>query len=184
MPLTLEKSLDDFMQRYVELHQAHQRPLLIEYDSQWISPCHDQSGQDGEEIIWVPKLRQETSDLASLSSALEMDIDPQFCQFISRYWSDNINAKNDRGSLTLLFPWNHDDFERLQQNLVGHVLMKRRLQQAETLFFAVTDEDDFILSIENSTGRVVLEQVGLEPCEVIADNLAVFLSSLTPILTD
>jgi SecY interacting protein Syd len=80
----------------------------------------------------------------------------------------------------LLQVWNEQDFERLLQNLIGHALMKRRLEQPMTLFFAVTDDEDYILSLENDTGRVMLERVGLEPQEMLADNLAQFLSSLEP----
>jgi SecY interacting protein Syd len=64
--------------------------------------------------------------------------------------------------------------------LVGHILMKRRLKQPETLFIALTDEDDFILTVDNASGEVVLEQVGLLPKEVVAPNLEVFIQSLQP----
>ena len=90
--------------------------------------------------------------------------------------------KRPGGNLQLLLPWNQDDMVRLQQNLVGHVLMKRRLDQPETLFFAVTDEEDFILSVDNQSGEVVLEQVGLLPQEVLAPDLASFLASLEPVV--
>jgi SecY interacting protein Syd len=58
--------------------------------------------------------------------------------------------------------------------------MKRRLKQPETLFIALTDEDDFILTVDNASGEVVLEQVGLLPKEVVAPNLEVFIQSLQP----
>ena len=43
-----------------------------------------------------------------------------------------------------------------------------------------TDEEDFIISIDNDTGEVVLEQVGKRPSEVLAPNLAEFLAHLKP----
>ncbi len=58
--------------------------------------------------------------------------------------------------------------------------MKRRLKQPETLFVALPDEDDFILRVDNSSGEVMLEQVGLLPKEVVAANLADFIHSLQP----
>jgi SecY interacting protein Syd len=83
----------------------------------------------------------------------------------------------------LLQPWNQGDFERLQQNLVGHILMKRRLKQPETFFIALTDEDDFILTVDNASGEVMLEQVGLLPKELVAPNLATFITSIVPSVT-
>jgi SecY interacting protein Syd len=58
--------------------------------------------------------------------------------------------------------------------------MKRRLKQPETFFIALTDEDDFILTVHNTSGEVMLEQVGLLPKEVVAPNLAEFLQSIQP----
>ncbi len=100
--------------------------------------------------------------------------------YYSSYWSEGLNASTARGGLQLLQAWNDDDFERLLQNMVGHVLMKRRLKQAETLFFAVTDDDDFIISLDNASGKVMLEQVGLEPKEVLAESLSEFLTQIEP----
>jgi len=59
-------------------------------------------------------------------------------------------------------------------------LMKKRLKQAPTLFFALTDEDDFVLSVLNETGEVVLEQVGRPPKEIISPSLGDFIATLSP----
>ena len=58
--------------------------------------------------------------------------------------------------------------------------MKKRLKQEPTLFFALTDEDDFVLSVLNSTGEVVLEQVGRPPKKVISPSLPEFIATLRP----
>jgi SecY interacting protein Syd len=118
---------------------------------------------------------------SGLEAGLEMNIHPDIIAYYGRYWSDNLNAQAEQGRLQLLQAWNEPDYERLQQNIVGHVLMKRRLKQAETIFFALTDEDDFVLSIDNATGEVMLEQVGLVPQETLAPNLASFLDTLHPV---
>jgi SecY interacting protein Syd len=84
--------------------------------------------------------------------------------------------------LSLLFAWNKDDFERLQENLIGHILMKRRLKQEETVFFAVTDEEDMIISVDNASGSVWVERVGCKPHKQLSDSLAQFISQLTPVV--
>ena len=60
-------------------------------------------------------------------------------------------------------------------------MMKRRLRQPVTLFFALTDDENFILSVDNETGEVVLEPVGKPATQVIASSLAAFIEGLTPI---
>jgi SecY interacting protein Syd len=121
---------------------------------------------------------------SDFEKALSISLHPSIKTYFQCYWSDNLPAKHDLGPLELIQVWNEQDFARLQQNLIGHLLMKRRLKQAETLFFALTDQEDEILSIDNVSGQVVLEQVGLEPKKVIAANIASFILSLEPTLKE
>lgn len=178
--MDIQTALDQFIQQYTNAHKQQNQPMVVQYDNQWLSPCHTEQGGQGDWLDWRPVRRQENASLRDLEQALQLKIDPQLSEYFCRYWSDNLNAKAPKGNLQLLLPWNQDDFVRLQQNLVGHVLMKRRLGQPITLFFAVTDEEDFIISIDNATGKVMLEQVGVEPTEVLAEDLAGFISSLQP----
>ena len=85
-----------------------------------------------------------------------------------------------QGECDLLQVLSAEDFERLQENLIGHILMKRRLRQPETLFFGLTSDDDYILTIDNSSGAVLLEQVGKKSDDKLADELAGFIQALAP----
>jgi SecY interacting protein Syd len=179
-------ALDEFVQKYLTTAKKHPEMLLAKYDGDWPSECYGllddaiNTINTGDEVDWQPVKRAELANFSDLEKALEMKIHEDVISFYSAYWSDNLNAETDKGYLQLLQPLNQNDFERLQQNLVGHILMKRRLKQPETLFIALTDEDDFILTVHNTTGEVMLEQVGLVPKEVLAPNLAVFIQSLQP----
>lgn len=173
-------ALEDFVQRYVIAAKNDPEMLIVEYDNDWPSDCYTASGNTGDKVTWHPVRRTETVDFNDLETALEMKIHQDVISYYSAYWSDNLSAETDKGYLQLLQPWNQQDFERLQQNLIGHILMKRKLKQPETLFIALTDEDDFILTVDNTSGEVMLEQVGLLPKEVVAPNLATFIQSLQP----
>lgn len=173
-------SLHAFVQRYLDHHQHTQSPLTTEWDADWLSPCQQGEPDETGHIHWLPVARTDISDFRDTERALEIDFHPDIKAFFGAYWSENLAASAPRGELQLLMPWNADDFARLQQNLIGHVLMKKRLKQPITLFFAVTDDDDFILSLDNQTGQVMLERVGLPAKEVLAENLASFLDELTP----
>lgn len=175
-------SLDDFIRQYMAMHQDNNKLLQIEYDSDWPSPCYVENEKVGQLVQWRPVKRDIPADFSDIEHALDLEINAQLKCFFGSYWSDPLNASTTRGKLQLLLPWNEDDLARLQQNLIGHVLMKRRLGQPETLFFAVTDEEDFIISVDNGTGNVVLEQVGLLPSEVLAEDLNSFILQLSPVL--
>ena len=182
-------ALDEFVQRYLTAAKSHPEMLMVEYDSDWPSECYTttgntgNTGNTGDRVDWQPIKRSGIANFNDLETALEMKIHPDVISFYSAYWSDNLSAETNKGYLQLLQPWNQGDFERLQQNLVGHILMKRRLKQPETFFIALTDEDDFILTVDNASGEVMLEQVGLLPKELVAPNLATFITSIVPSVT-
>lgn len=186
MTSRVNQSLDDFMGRFAAFVKDHTEAGVIEYDADWPSPCYatDVPPESGKSIPWKPVLREQASEFKDLSEALELTLHPDVAQFYSRYWSGNIVAQHPSGKLQILQAWNEEDFERLQQNIVGHILMKRRLRQPETIFIALTDEDDFVLSVDNQSGAVMLEQVGLQPKEQISPDLATFLDEIEPTTTD
>lgn len=180
MSKTIEQALDAFICRFLQHFENQNTPLQTEYDEAWPSPAIQKRVSD-DLCEWHPVLQAADNSLAQLEKGLDIKVSPQLQSYYCRYWSDNIDSQTDRGGLQLLFVWNQDDFIRLQENLIAHVLMKRKLRQRDTLFFAVTDEDDWILSVLNDTGEVVLERVGQEPQEVLAPDLASFLDTLNPV---
>ena len=86
----------------------------------------------------------------------------------------------EEGNLCLLFPWSEKDFNRLQENIIGHILMKQKLKQELTIFFAITDEDDHVITLKNNSGEVWVEKVGCEPHKKLANSISDFLSDLKP----
>jgi len=193
MGLTISEQIDKFVSSYVDA--ANESGLKVAYEANWPSPCLEQTAtigalapSEGEMVSWAPKMQNRTqgrmqerqNSFENVENAMSLSLHPDFCEFFTRYYSANFTATAEQGQCELLQVWNDEDFEGLQQNLIGHLLMKQRLKQAPTLFFGLTDEEDFILSIINDTGEVALEQVGKEPQQIVAPNLAAFLASLTP----
>jgi SecY interacting protein Syd len=182
---SFNRVFDKLVQSYIDHSNKDNMGLVTYFDKDWNSPCFQTKGianiKDDQELEWRPFLRAETSTLRNLEEALEITIPTELQQLFCRYYSHDLNAQADYGNLTLLQVWNADDFDRLQKNLIAHVLMKRRLKQEDTLFFALTDEDDFILTIMLSTGAVMLEKVGKAPHREIAANLTDFIAQLKPL---
>ena len=176
---------DKFVQSYIEHSNKDNMGLLTYFDKEWDSSCFQKEGLadilDEQEIEWRPYLRAQTASLQNLEEALEITIPVDLQQLFCRYYSHDLNAQTEHGNLTLLQAWNEEDFDRLQKNLIAHVLMKRRLKQDDTLFFALTDEEDYILSVVLKTGAVMLEKVGKEPHREIAANLSDFIAQLKPL---
>ena len=176
----LSNAWTDFISSWVSLAEENGFPV-IEHDSNWPSPC--EFTQD-EKTHWKPVSMKTHSDrtfsFANVEEALGLTINPQFDAFFTLYFADGINAHHENGQLQFLQAWSEEDFDRLQQNLIGHLLMKHKLKQPPTLFFAVTEEDDLNLVVNNETGEVCLEYVGKEPHKTVAADLASFITASTP----
>lgn len=155
----------------------------IESDDNWPSPC--EFTEHGK-TYWRPVLVADHIDsplgFANIEEAVGIKLNEQFIAFFTLYFADGINAVHEKGPLQFLQAWSQSDFERLQQNIIGHLLMKHKLKQSPTLFFAVTDEDDLNLVVNNETGEVCLEYVGKPPHEVVAADLATFISEAKPVV--
>jgi len=177
----VKNTLLAFTSSYIENYQTiHQHLPYIEADKDWISPC-EQGKFNDHQIHWQPVEIDEELNFENVGQALGLTIHQDIQDYFSCIYSESIDAECEDGKLSLLLPWNKDDFERLQQNLIGHIMMKQKLKQSITLFFAVTDEDDMIISLDNDSGEVWVEQVGCVPHKKLANNLVEFLESLTPI---
>jgi SecY interacting protein Syd len=191
--LNLVDILQQFSKQYVKNYQdTYLHPPKVEQDKQWLSPCEDAytnisteyKALPSGEVYWRPVDIEKGHKLNfdNVETALEMTLHPDIKTYFTTLYSENLDATCEEGNLSLLFAWNKDDFQRLQENLIGHILMKQRLKQAETVFVAVTDEEDMIISVENDTGTVWVERVGCKPHKKLADSLAQFINTLTPIM--
>ncbi len=176
-------ALTNFVNRYVEMYEQKGIPLNVECDDSWLSPCCTTSNTSGM-CEWKPVLQDVNLDFSQVEQGMEMAIHQDFQEYFCSFWADHLNARASRGDLQLLMVWNQDDFIRLQENVIAHLLMKRRLGQRDTLFFAQTEDENYIISVLNGTGEVVLEPVGQEPREVLAKDIAEFIDTLTPVLVE
>lgn len=175
----------DFTQHCIE-HLGHLP--VVEHDEQWPSLCEKEQ-HDVNHHYWQPvALENVTSftnnenalSFSNVESALNLELHADIKTYFTTLYSGDIEARCTEGQLSLLFAWNKQDFERLQENIIGHILMKQKLKQDETIFFAVTDEEDLIISINNTNGEVWVEQVGCKPHKKLSDSLQGFIEQLQP----
>jgi SecY interacting protein Syd len=150
----------------------------------WADPAESSPAQFGEvvaeQVAWWPVAQTTPLDFVGIEQGLDLTLHPSIKEFYATLWGADLPVAHPRGPASLLLLWHPGDFVRLQQNLIAHVLMKRRLKQRETLFFAVTDEEDTMLSVLNSTGEVFLEHTGQEVKQLLAPDLLSFLRQLRP----
>jgi len=185
----LVQILQQFSEQFIaDYQQTHACLPTVERDEEWSSPCEKgvvkKNSHFQDEVYWRPVAIDKSEELSfdNVESALDLTLHNDIKTYFTLLYSESLDARCDEGDLSLLFAWNKNDFERLQENLIGHILMKQRLKQKETIFFAVTDEEDMIISVDNASGSVWVERVGCIPHKQISDSLAQFISKLTPVI--
>ncbi|WP_413699747.1 SecY-interacting protein Syd [Psychromonas sp. KJ10-10] len=79
--------------------------------------------------------------------------------------------------------WNEDDFKMLQENMIAHFIMQKRLNKPASMFIASCSDEMQVISIVNETGEVQLETLGKKQEAILAPSLDVFLMQLTPVVS-
>ncbi len=184
MSTAVEQALDRFIEASIKQMQPPHNPR-IEQDPLWPSRCYRGEPDNTGMVDWQPTRQTQSNDMFErLELALETPIHPDIKAYYQRYWSDPLLAHSPQGQLNLLFVWNTDDYERLRANLIGHALGRIKLKQPLSLFFGCTAPEEYVLAIDNSSGRVMLEQPGKKASDPLAASLAEFLNQLQPSLID
>ncbi|RCU48855.1 SecY-interacting protein [Corallincola holothuriorum] len=173
-------ALASLFQRFLQATQeaTGELPTLCS-DPDLPSPCFVDEVEDKEgDKHWQPFKRDELGDFSNVEEAIECVLDESVKAFYQSYFCDSLALNFAGHSFDLIQVWNEQDFKGLQQNMIGHIVMKKRLGQKITLFIGCID-DDTIISVNNETGQVVVEKVGCEPHKVLAETLPDFLNALT-----
>ena len=170
-------ALKDLITRALDL--TDNNALSAAYDEQWRSPCEIE--RIGDLTLWRPVAQSPPVSFDGLANALETEIHPDICAYYSSYWSGTLEASSEEGRVSLIQLWNEDDFERLIANLIGHALAKYKAKSGFSVFIATTEpESELFLSIDNTSGEVLLEEPGKAPLQTVDSSIHNFLSRLTP----
>lgn len=143
------------------------------------SPCI--VATQANEVWWQPQPFTLPATLEAVERALDLQLQPDVAAFYTAQFAGDMAARFEQRELSLLQVWSEEDFVRLQENLIGHLIMKRRLKQTPTLFIAATESEQEIVSLCNLSGEIILEQPGSKKREVLAQNIQIFLTNLQPV---
>jgi len=143
------------------------------------SPCRYHLGQVQ---YWNYVPRPEPQNLHAIAEALDCPFHADIDDYYGYGFGGEMKASFRGLAVSLVQPWNEDDFVHLQENLVAHVLMLRRLKLPVTLFLGTVCHNDLrVISLDNATGAVILEQLGKQQRWILAPSLAEFLHQLSPL---
>jgi len=188
MTVAVTDALIAFYARCEQLWQTQDYLPQQEFDPEWDSPCFIADANQPQLLAgrkaWLPVKRDEMTSFSNIESALSIELDPQLAAFFGTYFSDHMPASFNDEIIELVQVWSEDDSKRLQENMIAHLMMKKTLKQPPTLFIASCADDMQIIALDNVSGEVVREVLGKGITEVLAADLATFISQLTPVLLE
>ncbi|PHM48664.1 SecY-interacting protein [Xenorhabdus miraniensis] len=175
------EALSGFTQRYVELWQEKTGFPPASSDLYGIpSPCIERTG-DGV-VHWLPQPFSVREKLQKVETALDICLQSAIHDYYVTQLAGDMTASFEGQNFSLIQVWSEDDFIRLQENLIGHLVTQKRLKLSPTVFIGTTDSDMGLISVCNLTGQVILEQFGSNERTMLSANLASFLSVINPVV--
>ncbi|EOE4704954.1 SecY-interacting protein [Vibrio cholerae] len=181
MTQSVVQALSTFSQRFLQQCAEQSGQLPENNDLLGLaSPCVVEALTDA--VRWRPVNREVWADFSHVERAIELTLHEDIKAFYASQFSADMPAQWRGRGLTLLQVWSEDDFIRLQENILGHLVMQRRLKQKPTVFIATTEDEMAVISVCNLSGNVILEKLGTAQREVLTADLETFLEQLEPVV--
>ena len=164
--MSCSSALDCFIKNYLHSYQDTLSELPRYYPLGEASICiqgafdENNDNNSDEVVYWKPVKRDDIADFHNVEHALSIQLHPDIHAFYGQYFSAPLYFNAAFGEGELLQAWNQTDFEILQQNVIGHLIMKQKLKQPLTWFIGVLGDGDEMLTVNNEDGSVWIEIPG------------------------
>ncbi|HDS9358420.1 TPA: SecY-interacting protein [Enterobacter chengduensis] len=181
MDIETANALTNFTTRYCDAWHEKQGTWPQSAELHGVpSPCIVSSLDDS--VIWQPKPFTDEQNVNAVERAMDLVVQPAVHAFYTTQFAGDMPARFAGLALTLLQTWSEDDLQRVQENLIGHLVTQKRLKLSPTLFIATLDSELDVISVCNLSGEVIKETIGTRNRNVLAPSLADFLTQLEPLL--
>ncbi|MDJ1655247.1 SecY-interacting protein [Raoultella sp. Ech2A] len=175
------EALQAFTQRYCDAWQQQRASLPRSEELYGIpSPCI--SATDGDAVFWQPQPFSLPANISAVERAFDIVVQQPAHSYYTTQFAGDMQARFAGETMTLLQAWSPDDFQRMQENLIGHLVVQKRLKLSPTLFIATLDSELDVISVCNVSGEVLKETLGTRRRTTLSASLASFLNQLDPVV--
>jgi SecY interacting protein Syd len=177
------EALQAFTQRYCDAWQQQRASLPRSEELYGIpSPCISLDRTADAVFLATRSPFHLAANISAVERALDIVVQPPAHSYYTTQFAGDMQARLAGETMTLLQTWSPDDFQRMQENLIGHLVVQKRLKLSPTLFIATLDSELEVISVCNLSGEVLKETLGTRKRTTLAPSLASFLNQLEPVL--
>lgn len=179
MDCSIDQKLWLFIQRFI--NQWQQQYNTMPQSEAYLgltSPCIIQKTENI--VIWQPIKRDLPFDFKNVEQAIGFDLHEDIKAFYAHFYCADMSANFNGLSLELIQVWNDEDLNSLQENILGHLFMQKKLKQPPTVFIGSTNDELEVISVCNETGKVIKERIGTSRKIQLAPCLNSFFDDLKP----
>jgi len=175
------QALKAYTLRYCDAwHQQHDTWPQSEALHGIPSPCIISSTDDY--VLWQPQPFDGDATLSAVERALDIVIHPVAHAFYTTQFAGDMAGCFGNETLMLLQTWSADDFQRVRENMIGHLVTQKRFKLSPTLFIGTLDSELEVISVCNLSGEVLKEKLGTAERVVLSPSLYDFLNEIKPVL--
>ncbi|WP_434639057.1 SecY-interacting protein [Klebsiella sp. I138] len=175
------EALRAFTQRYCDAWQQQCASLPRSEELYGVpSPCI--SATHGDAVFWQPQPFTAEQNISAVERALDIVVQQPIHSYYTTQFAGDMPARFAGETMTLLQTWSPDDFQRVQENLIGHLVVQKRLKLPPTLFIATLESELGVISVCNLSGEVLKETLGTRKRTTLSPSLSNFLDQLDPVL--
>lgn len=175
-------SLEEFIQRYINDYQTSLGDLPQYYFMGEQSPCCEKIVAEDIASGWQLVVRDNPGKFDNVAAALNLELHSEIDAFYGQYFAAPMLFDSPWGQGELLQVYSEDDFEYLQKNIIGHLMMKQKLKQPLTWFIGVIGDDEQMVTVNNDDGSVWIEVPGEIQSVRLADSLSLFIDELSVVI--
>lgn len=177
-----EAALENFIQTYISRYREQLSENPRYYPQGEDSPCilNADNMDLFSAVQWQMIKRKTNANFNNVEQALNIKFWPEINDFYGAFFAAPLLFEADFGVGELTQVWNNKDFEYLQKNIIGHLMMKNELKQPLTWFIGLFNEGEIMLTVNNQDGSVWTEIPGEVQGEKLADDISAFMDLLTP----
>lgn len=177
--VALDKYFKEMIKEYAKTKQGlPMRPKrVIGNESIYVGECDDEGW-----CRWKPIEKNEINNFEELEELFQIKFNKDIKEYFNSYWFLELEGKFKKKDITLEVVVPERELEMFQKKLIGY--KEAHNNELKYIPIGMEEEHGYLIVMENSTGKIKIENHDKGTFRTIANNLEELLTILEPSIID